>query len=693
MFKKIVNKIHGKVKSVQVPEVFASYQKNGVIDPNQLSVDNVDLSLDWLSKVTKLSIEQHRFLKDLIIVTVDAYPIQSYRLLALFMHQSPEQQIDFIDLPLLEEKVLSNIKIGVAVITYNRISHLIDNVNHIQRFSGANLTLIVADDGSADGTKAWCDKNNVSCISPENSGVVANKNRALYYLHHIEKCDISILLEDDCKPIAKGWDRTWALTALLWGHVNFANKPVIDPSKLLTGNGSIFSPYVSKAVTGQCTATSLSAFNKMGYLNPVFKGYGCGHVEWTQRCVTQSDIAHVGNVVGFPCINTGLLSEDAPTYKSDEDIQRNRKIKASLSKQQEFVYPWVSDDEQISFIASINDSLNILNASLSAINVPRELTSLEIKNNFFFIHIPKTAGTSFRNTLEDHYDVIGDYGNNPKSTSQCVQQYIYDENSPFSLKNELNNRNNTWLAGHVHLAKYSDMVSARNIITFVRNPIQQVLSHFNHYVTLHGFKGSIEDFLKKPMASNFQRKNLNPLPLGLIGYVGLTDCYDESIQLINGYYGLTLAVKNINVNKKKILKDKAISIELEKQITDLNLSDIACVEEAHFLHNQRVVLTQQNKQWVYSHFAINPNNVLVGCAYYSHTAEAVELELFCNGKLLKTFIAKGFYAGFAKVNFPRERYIGVHLPLGNLAKKGDKLEVFAKETGQQLTYKPLIVKK
>ena len=692
MFKKIVNKIHEKVKGIQAPEVFVSYQKSGEINPSLLSIDNVDLSLHWLLKVSKLSIEQHHFLKALIADIVDVHPIQAYQLFALCLRQFPHQEADFIDLELLEEKVLSKIKVGVAVITYNRLSRLIDNVNNIQHFSDANVTLVVADDGSTDGTKAWCEENEIKCISQENSGVVANKNRALYYLHHIEKCDVSILLEDDCKPIASGWDKAWALTALVSGHVNFAHKQVIQPAKLLAGEGSIFSPYISKAVTGQCTATSLSAFNKVGYLNSVFKGYGCGHVEWTQRFITQGFDGN-GGLTGFPCINIGLSSEDAPTHKSDEDIQRNRKIKASLSKHHKFIYPWNDEQEKADFISVMNRELNIVNDSLETINIPRELSDLERNNNFFFIHIPKTAGTSFRRALEEQYYVVGDYGSDSKKTSQYIQQYIYDESSPLDLKKELNNKNNTWLVGHVGLIKYSDMVSARHIISFVRNPVQQVVSHYNHAVALHGFKGDIHAFLRSASASNFQRKNLNPLPLGLIGYIGLTDSYEESIQLINGYYGLTLAVKNANVNNKKTIKAKAIPIELEKQITDLNLSDITCVEEAHFLHKQRVALTQQNKQWVYSHFSINANNVLVGCAYYSHSSEAVEFELFCHGELIETFVAKSFYRDFIKVNFPRERYIGVHIPLTKLAKKGDKLEVFAKETGQKLTYKSLVVKK
>ena len=55
--------------------------------------------------------------------------------------------------------------------------------------------------------------------------------------------------------------------------------------------------------------------------------------------------------------------------------------------------------------------------------------------------------------------------------------------------------------------------------------------------------------------------------------------------------------------------------------------------------------------------------------------------------------ADNFFGNFPKVNFPRERYIGVHFSLTNRCKEGDKIEVFAKETGQQLTYKSLTVKK
>ncbi|WP_413694090.1 sulfotransferase family 2 domain-containing protein [Psychromonas sp. KJ10-2] len=323
----------------------------------------------------------------------------------------------------------------------------------------------------------------------------------------------------------------------------------------------------------------------------------------------------------------------------------------------------------------------------------KEADGLEQYNNFFFIHIPKTAGTSFRKALEDKYSVLADYGPQSVETNALIKASVYDSNTPLLVKRQFQELQNQWLTGHVSLKKYSNMVSARHIITFVRDPIERVISHYNHSIRYQGYKGDLAAFIKGPQSSNFQKNSLLSLPLGLIGYIGLTDCYDESVALINGYYGLDLDIKNANVNAKKTIEKEAMSVALRKQISEQNKADIACVNEVRFLHKQRMALTQENKQWVYSHFAINPNNVLIGCAYYSHSSEAVEFEVLRNGELIETVIADGFYGGQPKVNFPRERYIGVHLPLSSHCQKGDKIEVFAKETGQQLTFKPLTVKK
>ncbi|MDN2664380.1 glycosyltransferase [Psychromonas sp. 14N.309.X.WAT.B.A12] len=693
MLRKIVDKIQSSVQGISTPKVFSDYQTKGYIDSDKISLESVKENLVWFRRCSDLTTEQAEYLQALVQAIESNYPVQAYQLFTLYRYFQPSTSIDFIDLSALEESVLASVKIGVAVITYNRLKRLQGNIKNIHAFSNKNTLVVVADDGSQDGTKDWCDENSVACISHDNAGVVANKNRALYYLHEIEQCDVSILLEDDCRPIEQYWDAKWALTALAWGHVNFAHKRVIDTSKLIKGRGEIYSPFISKAVTGQCTATSLEAFKKVGYLNPIFQGYGCGHVEWTQRFIAQGFNGLTHNDASFPCINIGLLSEDAPTHKSEDDIQRNQALKKSLKSKQGYIYPWQTEQDKAPFIDAINSVFKGKKLNRFSISQARDFSDVELNKNFFFIHIPKTAGTSFRKALEDKFTVLGDYGENTKHTASLIKQVIYQEKSPLALKKQMKSIQNTWISGHVGSIKYSDLVSVRHIVTFVREPVEQVISHFNHAVTHHGFKGTIEQFLKRPSASNFQRNNLKPIPISLIGYVGLTDRYDESLALINGYYCIDLDIKSVNVNRKKTIKKEGISASLKKQIIEQNKQDIECVKEVNFLHKQRIALTQENKQWVYSHFKVNPNNVLIGCAYYSHSEKPVEIEVMLNGEVIETIVADRFYDAFAKVNFPRERYIGIRRSLAKHCKKGDKVEVFAKETGQQLTFKPLVIKK
>lgn len=59
------------------------------------------------------------------------------------------------------------------------------------------------------------------------------------------------------------------------------------------------------------------------------------------------------------------------------------------------------------------------------------------KNRILFIHIPKTAGTSFRLASKDYFkedNTYFDYSLNSVETSEIIKQKIYTENDFFSLK-------------------------------------------------------------------------------------------------------------------------------------------------------------------------------------------------------------------------------------------------------------------
>ena len=318
--------------------------------------DRIDYLVEWAFGFSGSENELFNHLLDRFSGAIESVDLKSaYRLKALqFFHSSGDQSL-LDELSALEDRVIPILKVGVGVITYNRIDHMIENVTRIQKYSSCNPFILVSDDGSSDGTKEWCASHSVACMSGVNTGVVRNKNRALYHLSEVEQCDVVILIEDDCWPDAESWDKSWALSSLVWGHINYAHRRIIkNQENIVCGDGSVYLPYVAKLVTGQCTGVSADALRKVGYLNPVFKGYGVGHVEWTERFVRFGYNGLPGrNEHVFACISTGLVSKDATTHRDLNQVEKNREIKRTLGATRSYVEPWSDPADMRSFLSEV----------------------------------------------------------------------------------------------------------------------------------------------------------------------------------------------------------------------------------------------------------------------------------------------------------------------------------------------------
>ena len=254
----------------------------------------------------------------------------------------------------IADEYIATLNVGIGVITYNRKDHLAKTVEAIKAFTKGDYQLVVADDGSKDDTVEWCKQNNVPHTYCANKGVVRNKNRALYYLNEVKKVDVLILLEDDCRPNKENWQKEWVIAALLWGHINYAHKRIIKKEDaVVSGTGSSTLPYLCRLVTGQCTACSKDAMDNIGYLDPRFSGYGAGHVEWTERFIRQGYNGSTEKHWVYPAINTGLNSDDAPTFKNPEQLEKNRALKKKISKDSHKREPWVNTDEENEFLEEI----------------------------------------------------------------------------------------------------------------------------------------------------------------------------------------------------------------------------------------------------------------------------------------------------------------------------------------------------
>lgn len=306
---------------------------------------------------------------------------------------------------------------------------------------------------------------------------------------------------------------------------------------------------------------------------------------------------------------------------------------------------------------------------------------MNINQPLFFIHIPKTAGSSFRVAAEQLFGkelVYSDYGRNAKETHPDIKEFEYTQNDRYKSGSAIKS-NAKLLTGHVNFNKYAPFFSPKNTFTFVREPSQQVASHFSHFTRLHGYKGSFEDFIKEKRFSNMQSKALGIVWREALGVLGVTERYEESLNLINSYYGLQFPLLDINKNTEK--SDERYEISEEQ----MNL--IRCSNELDFeLYNYADERLTKQISCLHRHLpfirfdtlpvaAGQQGTILKAWAVCYESSEPVELELYINGKLKEKLRATEYRARAKEWEMHRDGFIGVTYNYENNCTIGDFLEV------------------
>jgi len=188
---------------------------------------------------------------------------------------------------------------------------------------------------------------------------------------------------------------------------------------------------------------------------------------------------------------------------------------------------------------------------------------------FIFIHIPKTAGTSFRLSLAAKMSSFWDYGAKNLDTSDEIKLTVYS-NAPEKLV-EISKQNEVgFISGHFPALKYKRFFPEAKLLTFVREPIDRVISEYNHHVRLGGYTQSISAFCNIPVHKNRQFGFFSGLSVDDFYFVGLTERYSHSLDLFNDMTGLKLKERKMNFAKNQARKPLEISRgDLDKKTIQL----------------------------------------------------------------------------------------------------------------------------
>ena len=177
------------------------------------------------------------------------------------------------------------------------------------------------------------------------------------------------------------------------------------------------------------------------------------------------------------------------------------------------------------------------------------------------VHIPKTAGSSFKKILEAYFEdkILFDYEDAPINTPPFFRKYKALKDSFLTPKRLHGNAR--CIHGHFMPYKYSRLDRNKTLfVTWLRNPLERMISHYKYWIRtytpqsprLHRKiveeKWSLEDFCFSPATRNFYAQFLWSFPLELFDFIGITESFDEDLQVFGQKFLSKEALKSESEN-------------------------------------------------------------------------------------------------------------------------------------------------
>lgn len=314
-----------------------------------------------------------------------------------------------------------------------------------------------------------------------------------------------------------------------------------------------------------------------------------------------------------------------------------------------------------------------------------------------YLHIPKTAGTSFRKSAEQYFgpeQVLNDYGEDSSTTSEDIRSAIYDEKNIEKLRQA--GAKYRFLTGHFTLAKYREIFPDSPVVTFFRDPVQRVISEYVHFVTHYNFEGSLRDFYTRPQLQNRQWFSMSYSSPDEIDFFGLTEDYQKSLKMINRRFGTNFPMVKLNVGRHNGLTQDIASQEELEEIASLNHHDVDLYQLAlQAFENQS---TDQKysfktiKQFCGSMGKIKQGK-LVGWLVDREAEEPACLTVSINGQARKKLIADLYREDVQRKGLHVNGKCGFQLTLDDLGRvgPGDRISISTADGKFEFSNSPVVV--
>jgi len=227
-----------------------------------------------------------------------------------------------------------------------------------------------------------------------------------------------------------------------------------------------------------------------------------------------------------------------------------------------------------------------------------------MKQPFFFLHIPKTAGTTMNAVLDDNFDQSRIFDLYTDDQREQLRETTYEDLAQYDL-----------VRGHVFIVNFEDILDGPipfNVFTFLRDPVKRVISEYHFLKSwpkshLYRFLNDNDISLTEYVISDrpelrMRGRNSMVNSLSGVGHAtiedgleaawhhlkdrffcfGIRERFDESLLMLNNYLKFDRCFyERQNVHAKRAhypVSPAEVALIEEHNQADIALYDRACIE-------------------------------------------------------------------------------------------------------------------
>lgn len=283
-----------------------------------------------------------------------------------------------------------------------------------------------------------------------------------------------------------------------------------------------------------------------------------------------------------------------------------------------------------------------------------------MRRDVVFVHIPKTAGTSLRVMLEraaEGHTILRDYGKARETTPE-LYALVHEKGDVASFRETFGRgKKGIVLSGHFPAHRYWDFFNAESFVTFLRDPIDRVISEYNHFVNHHGWTQDFEAFATAPQFRNSMARHLAGVELDAFGHVGLTEEFERDLPRLCAFLGTELPLQRRNRGDYSALP---LPAGHRRTIAELNQDDIALYERVRT--RPRAPLPPEPDGYV-GRVALADGHIAKGYLCNQRREFLAEMEILAGGRVIGCIKADRFNRASRTRGFSRSGLCGFWIDL------------------------------